>query len=258
MPEPEPAGAAGGALRRVAEEHPWPLVFATISGAHLYGFASADSDWDLRGVHVLPLDQLVGLDVGPETHQVAEDREGLELDLVTHEVAKFCRLLLRPNGYVLEQLYSPLVVLGGDSHEELKGLAAGCMTSAHVRHYLGFADNQWRLFAKDRRSVKALLYVFRVLKTGIHLMRTGVVVADLQVLDQEPPVLPYLQELIARKQALGERSELDATTQQLERWQADVGRLRDDLRRAAEASHLPETPTARAALHDYVVRLRLG
>ena len=32
----------------------YPLVFATISGAHLYGFPSADSDFDLRGVHPLP------------------------------------------------------------------------------------------------------------------------------------------------------------------------------------------------------------
>ncbi len=29
-----------------AAEHPYPLLFATVSGAHLYGFASADSDWD--------------------------------------------------------------------------------------------------------------------------------------------------------------------------------------------------------------------
>ncbi|MGH3861389.1 DNA polymerase beta superfamily protein [Actinokineospora sp.] len=34
-----------------AETH--PPVFATVSGAHLYGFPSADSDIDLRGVHLL-------------------------------------------------------------------------------------------------------------------------------------------------------------------------------------------------------------
>ena len=32
-------------------QHPYPLLFATISGAHLYGFPSPDSDFDLRGVH---------------------------------------------------------------------------------------------------------------------------------------------------------------------------------------------------------------
>jgi hypothetical protein len=48
-------------------EHPYPLLFATVSGAHLYGFASADSDWDLRGAHVLPLSAVAGLDEGEAT-----------------------------------------------------------------------------------------------------------------------------------------------------------------------------------------------
>ncbi len=38
-------------LQKQVDQHPYPLLFATISGAHLYGFPSADSDFDLRGVH---------------------------------------------------------------------------------------------------------------------------------------------------------------------------------------------------------------
>ncbi len=41
-------------LATIAAAQPYPLVFATVSGAHLYGFPSIDSDFDLRGVHVLP------------------------------------------------------------------------------------------------------------------------------------------------------------------------------------------------------------
>ena len=37
-------------LQRQVDAHPYPLVFATIGGAHLYGFPSADSDFDLRDV----------------------------------------------------------------------------------------------------------------------------------------------------------------------------------------------------------------
>ena len=48
-------------LRQIANSQPYPLLFATVSGAHLYGFASVDSDLDLRGVHILPLKQIVGL-----------------------------------------------------------------------------------------------------------------------------------------------------------------------------------------------------
>ena len=54
-------------LRSEVTRHPYPLVFATISGAHLYGFPSPDSDYDLRGCHVLPVREVVGLDPGRET-----------------------------------------------------------------------------------------------------------------------------------------------------------------------------------------------
>nr|WP_236029876.1 nucleotidyltransferase domain-containing protein [Actinoplanes lichenicola] len=42
----------------VMAELPYPVVFATVSGAHLYGFASADSDLDLRAAHVLPASRM--------------------------------------------------------------------------------------------------------------------------------------------------------------------------------------------------------
>src|SRR5215217_5283298 len=96
-----------GILHRRASAHPFPLLFATISGAHLYGFPSPDSDFDLRGAHVLPPEMVVGLEEGPDTLEIAELRPDLDLDLVTHDVKKFFSLLLRRNGYVLEQLMSP-------------------------------------------------------------------------------------------------------------------------------------------------------
>ena len=42
-------------LAPIVERQPYPMLFATVSGAHLYGFPSPDSDYDLRGVHILPL-----------------------------------------------------------------------------------------------------------------------------------------------------------------------------------------------------------
>jgi len=70
-------------LRAAAAGHPYPLIFATVSGAHLYGFPSPDSDYDLRGCHVLPAREVVGLDEGRETVEVSSRDEELELDLVT-------------------------------------------------------------------------------------------------------------------------------------------------------------------------------
>ena len=111
-------------LRRRVAAQAYPLVFATISGAHLYGFPSPDSDYDLRGTHVLPVPEVVGLDVARETIEASGIHEGVEVDLVTHDLRKFMGLMLRKNGYVLEQLYSPLVVPTSPAHEELKALGA--------------------------------------------------------------------------------------------------------------------------------------
>src|SRR4028118_307310 len=115
-------------VRREVDTHPYPLLFATISGAHLYGFPSPDSDYDLRGAHILPVGEVVRLEAGRETVEVSEVRDGLEIDLVTHDIKKFFGLLLRKNGYVLEQLLSPLVVHAMPEHEELKEIAGRCVT----------------------------------------------------------------------------------------------------------------------------------
>ncbi len=152
-----PASGAGGGiamtldprLHKQVAEHPYPLLFATISGAHLYGFPSADSDFDLRGVHLLPLKDVVGLHPGDETVEKSGIHDGLEIDLVTHDAKKFFGLMLKKNGYVLEQLLSPLVVYTTPEHEELKALAADCITKHHAHHYLGFAETQWKLFQKE-------------------------------------------------------------------------------------------------------------
>ncbi|MWA10167.1 hypothetical protein E5671_13450 [Streptomyces sp. BA2] len=68
-----------------------------------------DSDVDLRGVRLLPVADLVGLREPDEARTRMWDHEGVEMDLVTHDLRKFVRLMLRHNGYVLEQLLSPLV-----------------------------------------------------------------------------------------------------------------------------------------------------
>src|SRR5437868_7391142 len=196
-------------LHQHVELHPYPLMFATISGAHLYGFPSPDSDYDLRGIHLLPLAEVVGLHVKHETVEKSGIHDGLEIDLVTHDAKKFFGLMLKKNGYVLEQLLSPLVVHTTPEHDELKTLAADCITKHHAHHYLGFAATQWKLFQKeDPPHVKPLLYVYRVLLTGIHLMRTGDVQANLVLLN-EIFKLAYLPDLIERKVGGGEKCRLE-------------------------------------------------
>ncbi|MDR0536107.1 MAG: nucleotidyltransferase domain-containing protein [Puniceicoccales bacterium] len=245
-------------LHQIATSQPHPLLFATISGAHLYGFPSPDSDFDLRGAHVLPLARVVGLEVGAETMEDTRIIEGLDMDIVSHDVKKFMHLLLRKNGYVLEQLYSPLVIQTTPEHDELKSIARGCITRHHSHHYLGFAETQWKLFLKESpRRVKPLLYVYRALLTGIWLMRTGQIEASLVTLN-ETFRLHQLPELIARKRGGPEQSTLEDAAVAFH--ETEYQRLRLELQAAHEASSLIEVPgdKTRKSLDDLLVRIRLA
>jgi predicted nucleotidyltransferase len=277
-------------LHRIVAAQPYPLLFATISGAHLYGFPSPDSDFDLRGAHILPLQSVIGLDIQDETVQDSFIEEGLacraeaqsqdnfastdelrhdklgsdvigrgrrlEMDIVSHDVKKFFGLLLKKNGYVLEQLYSPLIVHTTPEHAELKAIAHSCITRHHSHHYFGFAETQWKLFLKESpRRVKPLLYVFRVLLTGIHLMRSGVIEANLVTLNKSFQ-LPYIPDLVTRKLSGPEKSTLADADVAL--YETEYERLRGELQTAHESSQLPESPSeeTRAALNELLIRIR--
>ena len=129
-------------------------IFATISGAHLYGFASPDSDVDLRGAFLLAARAVLGLHPPDETISI-EDKSKIDLDWVAHDVRKFARLMTNHNGYVLEQLFSPLVVLSTPAFEELRELGRGCITRPTVRHYQGFARHDRYLDQLETKLVEA-------------------------------------------------------------------------------------------------------
>ena len=169
---------------------------------------------------------------------------------------KFCKMVISKNGYVLEQIFSPLLVHSTPEHLELKEIAANCVTRNHVHHYLGFAATQMKLFEKENPPrVKPLLYIYRVLLTGIHLMRTGVIEANLVRLN-EAAKLPYLPELIQRKLDGAEKERL--TDADLAFHRREYERLEGELKSASEASDLPESPPGRDALHNFLVRLRIS
>jgi uncharacterized protein len=241
-------------LKTIIAEQPFPLLFATISGAHLYGFPSPDSDFDLRGVHILPIKEVVGLETGRETIEVEEIRDGLELDLVTHDAKKFFGLMLKKNGYVLEQIFSPLVMCEMPEFAELREIAKTCITKHHSHHYFGFAETQWKLFSKENPPrVKPLLYIYRVLLTGIYLMQTGVIEANLVTLNKGFN-LSYIPDLIERKLSGAEKQTLESAD--IEFHQKEYERLRIVLQTEYENSRLPEEPSGKSALNNLLIRLR--
>jgi predicted nucleotidyltransferase len=241
------------ALQPIVRCGPTPL-FATVSGAHLYGFSSPDSDIDLRGAFVLPLRDVLRLREPKETIATTQIHDRLEVDWVAHDVRKFAQLMTRRNGYVLEQLYSPLVVAGGDWLDELREIGHGCIVRYLYHHYRGFVHRQLELLSKPEATVKELLYAYRVLLTGIHVLQTGEIEANLVRLN-ESFKLPGVAELIARKVTGAEKGRLGPAD--LETHHPRLVQLEAQMAEAFEQSALPDEPTTFDALDHYVVRARL-
>ena len=166
------------------QAHPYPRIFLTVSGAHLYGFASPDSDYDLRGCHLIPARDMLRISTPRETYEVLDRDAPIEMDIVTHDARKYFDMLVGKNGYVLEQIFSPLVIEASADLEELKDIARSCITRHHRHHFRSFASKQWDNVANAaNRTVKGLLYTYRPLMAGIHLMRTGEIESNLRTLN---------------------------------------------------------------------------
>jgi hypothetical protein len=235
----------------VVAAHPEEHLFVVVAGAHLYGCPSAESDIDLRACHRVPTEQLFALERPSETVERLERVGAREVETVSHEVEKCLRLLLKRNGVLLEQIFSPLVVVETPVLGELRQLSRQCLTRGLYHHYQTRIYSVAQEYRRDgARLVKQLLALYRLAMTGIHLMRHGEVEANLPRLN-EAYQLPHVTELIERK-AESETATVADDAPFLSEIDSLVARLEE----AHAASVLPDGAPDRALLDAFLRRQR--
>lgn len=242
--------------RRFIAAHPPPgaLLSVGLTGSHLYGFPSPDSDLDLKGLHLAPLDAILGLHPVQETHDRLLDFEGVECDLTTHEARKAISLLLRGNGNMLERLLSPHQLYPGPIQAELAALAQGSICRRFFKHYGGFFKGMCREYDRlETPTAKKMLYAYRVALTGAHLLKTGELECDVTRLG---PMygLGLVDELVELKGATAELVGL--TADQDARYRAAWPTLESLLTQAMDASTLPDEPPNEAAWQAWLIKTR--
>lgn len=207
-------------------------------------------------MHVAPAEQILSLHgLQDETVEFKTYADGFEDELVTHDAGKYFRLLLKNNGYVLEQIFSPIVLYDSGHLSELRDIARSCITSNHALHYKGFGYGEWTKFVNTpTKHVKRILYVFRVFMTGIYLMRTGQVEANILKLNEHFR-LPYIEDLVRQKIAGYEKDEL-AAGHGMEYYTREYLKLEEMLKEASDRSALPKRPAVGEPLLSFVTRLR--
>ncbi|MGH9124467.1 MAG: nucleotidyltransferase domain-containing protein [Acidimicrobiales bacterium] len=232
---------------------PGRVVLCAVTGSHLYGFPSPDSDLDLNGIHLGPTRELLGLGEKSAAHDAVGWSDGIECDLTTNEVGDAIRLLLHGNGNMLERILSPWQLVTGTEIGELAGLAHGCLSRRFANHYGGFFRG--RCAEHERHpTAKSLLYSWRVALTGRHLLRAGELVADLGLL-ADLYARPELHDLIDAKRDGGEHclppADLDRHLRAL--W-PELGAALTD---AENQSSLPYEAN-RPEIEEWVVRGRIA
>jgi predicted nucleotidyltransferase len=240
-------------MRRVLDEEEAQRehVVVYLSGAHAYGFPSPDSDLDLKAIHVAPTADLLGFEVPAPTVDRAEVIDGVEIDYTSNELAHALAGILGGNGNFLERVLGRMTAMASPLLEELRPLARRAVSRRVHRHYRGFAMNQLRFLEKDP-TAKKLLYVLRTTATGIHLLSTGELEADLtQLMDRFG--LDDARALIERKRA-GERVGLDPGM--LDAWRSRIDALFTHLDAARETSPLPDEPANEGELRAWLLSVR--
>jgi len=230
------------------------VLLVGLTGAHAYGFPSADSDYDLKGVMLLPVASLVGLDSPQDSFDRIEVFEGVEHDLTLHDARKAIHLLLRGNGNVLEHALTPVQLYASDRAERFRALVRGAVSKRFVHHYRGFFHRMREEHARARRA-KTLLYAYRVALTGAHLLRTGTLEQDVRV-NAAREGIDEVAELVRLKNVRPEKATL--APDEDARLSAGLDRALATLEDAHARSPLPDDAPNRAALYAWLVEARLA
>ena len=195
------------ALARVEAAHDVRVLFACESGSRAWGFASRDSDYDVRFLYVHRRDWYLSVD---DRRDVVELPLAADLDVSGWELRKALRLLRKSNPPLLEWLRSPMVYRHDPAFAAQFGALANAFYSPQrcFTHYLHMARGNWRdyLLGREQVSLKKYLYVFRPL-LGCRWIERGrgpvpmefdrLVAGTLEASD----VRAALDDLVARKQA---------------------------------------------------------
>jgi predicted nucleotidyltransferase len=153
-------------LNKIEKNNGVKVIYACESGSRAWGFASEDSDFDVRFIYVHSKDWYLTIADKPDVIEIPFD--GV-LDINGWDIKKSLKLLRKSNSPLLEWLFSPIkyrnVRLVMNAFVELSAEAFLPESSCH--HYLSMAQNIIENFTEaEKISVKSYLYSLRTILCG--------------------------------------------------------------------------------------------
>lgn len=147
-------------LNEIEQHENCRILLAVESGSRAWGFASPDSDYDVRFIYVRPKESYLKLE---QVRDVIELPINDELDINGWDVDKTLRLLHKSNPTVFEWFASPIMYRTTDFAERFKSLMLRYFSSkSGLWHYLHMAEGNYREYLKgDMVKAKKYFYVLR-------------------------------------------------------------------------------------------------
>lgn len=133
---------------------------AVESGSRAWGFASPDSDYDVRFIYVRPEKAYLRLD---RTRDVIEVPINDELDINGWDIDKTLRLLHKSNPTVFEWFSSPIIYQTSAFADQFRPIMQKYFSSkAGLWHYLHMAEGNYRDYLRGEMvRAKKYFYVLR-------------------------------------------------------------------------------------------------
>ena len=147
-------------LREIEQREECRILLAVESGSRAWGFASPDSDYDVRFIYVRPEKAYLRLD---RTRDVIEVPINDELDINGWDIDKTLRLLHKSNPTVFEWFSSPIIYQTSAFADQFRPIMQKYFSSkAGLWHYLHMAEGNYRDYLRGEMvRAKKYFYVLR-------------------------------------------------------------------------------------------------
>lgn len=147
-------------LREIEQREECRILLAVESGSRAWGFASPDSDYDVRFIYVRPEKAYLRLD---RARDVIEVPINDELDINGWDIDKTLRLLHKSNPTVFEWFSSPIIYQTSAFADQFRPIMQKYFSSkAGLWHYLHMAEGNYRDYLRGEMvRAKKYFYVLR-------------------------------------------------------------------------------------------------
>ena len=148
-------------LHNLELTHDIKILYAVESGSRAWGFASTDSDWDVRYMYIHRLDWYLQIDDKKDSQEKILPNK---IDLAGWEFKKTLKLFRKSNPPLLEWIRSPIVYLQNSSAvDDLRELSNEYFNAKScIHHYLHMAEGNFREYLQSNIvRAKKYFYVLR-------------------------------------------------------------------------------------------------